>query len=241
MAEGTIRIVPESTGQSEKPPDSENGEFEFLSADQFGGANSDNGTQGSSARERRKQKRAALRVTDRSNENQSEIRNSKSSADDSEKRTPPPRTRKSVTEVKHYLTDTQALTNAKFYLSALEMMAVSVSGASGEMTEFERAMMTPALKRTLARIPIEAMEKGNIFLDSILLVGGMTMYMNHAAGGFKWSWPFKRNQKRGVVNDTQAPVSQPMETVVNSVNTGDLDGLAVPVPEVFTRYMNGNI
>jgi len=235
MAEGTIRIVPESTGQSEKPIDSEaGGDFQYLSAEEFGRTDSNNGTKGPSARERRKQKRASLRVTDRSTESQ-EVSDSQP-----ERKTPPPRSRR-VTEVKHYLTDTEALTNAKFYLSALEMMAVSVSGASGEMTEFERAMMTPALKRTLARIPIEAMNKGNVVLDSILLVGGMTMYMNHAAGGFKWSWPFKRNQKKGVVNDTQAPVSQPMETVVQNVNTGDLDGLAVPVPEVFTRYMNGNI
>ena len=121
------------------------------------------------------------------------------------------------------------------------MIAVSVSGPNGEMTEFERAMMTPALKRTLKRIPLEAMEKGNIFLDSILLVGGMTMYMNHAGGGFRWSFPWKRVQKKGAVTDKQSPATQPMETVVTNTNTGDLDGLAVPVPEVFTRYMNGGI
>jgi hypothetical protein len=121
------------------------------------------------------------------------------------------------------------------------MIAVSVSGPNGEMTEFERAMMTPALKRTLQRIPLEAMEKGNVVLDSILLVGGMTMYMNHAGGGFKWSWPWKRQQKKGVVTDTQSPVTQPMESVVSNTKTGDIDGLAVPVPEVFTRYMNGSI
>jgi len=237
MAEATIRISGEQVSSTNGVSETESDEFRIIPPEQFGdnGTDSDNGTPRKSSRERRKEKRAALRVTDRSGESQSEV-----SSTEPEKKTPAPRSRR-VTEVKHYLTEPEALTNAKFYLSALEMMAVSVSGPNGEMTEFERAMMTPALKRTLKRIPLEAMEKGNIVLDSILLVGGMTMYMNHAAGGFRWSFPWKRPQRKGVQTDTQAPVSRPMETVVPTTNTGDIDGLAVPVPEVFTRYMNGNI
>jgi len=235
MAEATIRITGEPVQSTNGTDDSQADEFRIIPPEQFGdNGDSNNGTPRKPARERRKEKRAALRVTDRSNESESEV------GSEPEKKTPAPRTRR-VTEVKHFLTEPEALTNAKFYLSALEMMAVSVSGPRGEMTEFERAMMTPALKRTLKRIPLEAMEKGNIVLDSILLVGGMTMYMNHASGGFRWSFPWKRPQRKGVQTDTQSPVSQPMETVVRTTNTGDLDGLAVPVPEVFTRYMNGNI
>jgi hypothetical protein len=243
MAQGTIRIIQDSVGEngsgSVETPTSGADEFTILPPEHFNNGDSNNGdsnngTSRKSARDKRKEKRASLRVTDRSNENQ-EV------GTEPDKKTPPPKRSRTVTEVKHYLTDTEALSNAKFYLAALEMMAVSISGPNGEMTEFERAMMTPALRRTLKRIPLEAMEKGNIFLDSILLVGGMTMYMNHAVGGFRWSFPWKRAQKKGVVTDKQSPVTQPMETVVSHVQTGDIDGLAVPVPEVFTKYMNGNI
>jgi len=228
MAEGSIRIIPDSANQTGNGSGStETEEFRIIPASEFD-SSSDNGTPSESAKDRRRAKRAALRATDRSNENQ-EV------APEPEKKT-----RRSKVEVKHYLSDTQALTNAKFYLSALEMMATSISGPNGEMTEFERAMMTPSLKRVLGRIPIEALEKGNIVLDSVFLVGGMTMYMNHVTGGIRWTWPWKRDQKKGVQTDTQAPAAAPMEKVVQP-KTGDLDGLAIPVPEVFTRYMNGNI
>lgn len=235
MAEATIHITGAEVPGTNGTGDSETNNFHVIPAEQFGDNSTNNGTPSKPARERRREKRASLRVTDRREET--------SNVDSSEpdKKTPPPKTRKQVTEIKHYLTDTEALSNAKFYLAALETIAVSVSGPRGEMSEFERAMMTPALRRTLRRIPTEAMEKGNVVLDSILLVGGMTMYMNHAAGGFKWSWPFNRPQRKGVQTDRQSPVSQPMETVVTTTNTGDLDGLAVPVPEVFSRYMNGEI
>lgn len=236
MAEGTIRIIQDSAGQSDESSNGTTDEFRIIPPEQFsnGDSTTNNGTPRQSARERRKEKRAALRVTDRSDENQ-EV------GTEPERKTPPPKRSRTVTEVKHFLSEPEALTNAKFYLSALEMIAVSVSGPNGEMTEFERAMMTPALKRTLKRIPLEAMEKGNVVLDSILLVGGMTMYMNHAGGGFRWSFPWKRVQKKGAVTDTQSPVTQPMESVVPTTATGDIDGLAVPVPEVFSRYMNGSI
>jgi hypothetical protein len=41
--------------------------------------------------------------------------------------------------------------------------------------------------------------------------------------------------------DTQAPIGARPDTIVNNVKPGDVDGLAVPIPNVITANMNGAI
>ena len=120
----------------------------------------------------------------------------------------------------------------------IEYLGVAVAGLNGEMTEFERVAMTPAMQRSLRRVPIHVLEKGNVVLDSILLGGGMLMYFTRISGGIRFR---KESLKKGVQEDMSAPMSQPMQDVVPTTKAGDMDGIAVPVPEVFQRYMNGAI
>jgi hypothetical protein len=225
MAEGTIRITSEPIqGTQGFTPTTD--EFELVESSS---GESSNGTPRKSAADRRKEKRAQIRVTDRSDEDQSKV--------DSQ----PPKTqskRTPASQVKKFMAESEALTNAKFYLAALEWMGISIAGANGEMTEFERTAMTPALRRTLQRIPIAALEKSNIILDSIFLGGGMIMYCARISGSVRFP---RIPKKKGTQEDTQAPVAAPTENTVKTVQAGDIDGIAIPVPDVFQRYMNGNI
>lgn len=231
MVEGTIRIIPDAdkstVGQARSPD-----EFEIVSPDELrelDRGNSDNGVARQSAKDKRRAKRASVRVTDRTEE---------SVDSEPEKRTPPPRKRNASVTVAKYMSDSESLQNAKFYLSMIEYLGVAISGPIGEMTEFERVAMTPALQRSLRRIPIHMLERGNTIVDSIMLGGGLLMYFTRISGGIRFR---KQSPKKGVSEDMSAPVSQPMENVVENTRAGDIDGIAVPVPEVFTRYMNGSI
>jgi hypothetical protein len=234
MAEGTIRIVPDAN-QNANGETGSTDEFTVLSDEQLREfeRSTDNGTPRKSAKDRRREKRASVRVTDRGNEH-SEV-----DSTEPDKRTPAPTRRKPPTPtVAKFMSESESLQNARFYLAMIEYMGVRIAGPIGEMTEFERVAMTPALQRSLRRIPMHMLERGNVILDSVLLGGGLFMYFARISSGVKLP---RRNVQKGVQEDISAPVAQPMETVVENTKAGDVDGIAVPVPEVFQRYMNGAI
>jgi|KBSMisStandDraft_5_1062788.scaffolds.fasta_scaffold01136_12 hypothetical protein len=235
MAEGAIRIVPESNQNANGETGSDD-EFHVLSdaeLRELDGGSSNNGTPRKSAKDRRREKRASVRVTDRGNED-TEVNS------EPDRRTPPPRRKTTAPTVAKYMSESESLTNARFYLAMIEYMGVRIAGGSAdaEMTEFERMAMTPALQRSLRRIPISMLEKGNVILDSVLLGGGLFMYFARISPRVKLP---SRNVKKGVQEDISSPVSQPMETVVVNTKPGDIDGIAVPVPDVFKQYMDGAI
>lgn len=232
MDTGAVRSI------SEQSPinSGETGEFQPLSDSELrtatGKRTSDNGTPSKSTSSGATKKRTSLRVTDR------EDAHKVTEGTQPEKKTPPPKQRTSTKQVLHYLTDTEAQNRARGYLALIEMGGVAVAGPNGEMSEFERTMMTPAMKRTLARIPIEYLEKGNIVFDTMLLVGGLGMYLSRVGKSIPLP---RRKQSKGVQNDVEAPVAAEVENVVIRTQPGDLDGIAVPVPQVFKQYMDAPI
>jgi len=241
MAKGTIRIIREPTPVS-------SGEIGGTSSQASGPPVSSvrppspSPNSGSSPTPRRRQsedKRSSLRIEDRSGNQSSEVSDPKSN-----KRTPAPTgatTPVSSTRYrpKHrYLGSDEAKSTAQFYLSAAEMVGVTVAGPLGEMTDFERGMLTPPMQRVLQRIPLAALERSNIVLDAAFLIIGGAVYFNRISGGVRFP---TRSQTKGVQEDTRAPVAAPTETTVDNTKPGDVDGIAVPVPSIIAQHMNGSI
>jgi hypothetical protein len=104
------------------------------------------------------------------------------------------------------------------------------------MTDWERGLMQAPLQRCIARIPVEAVRKGGLFVDIGFLVLGGTMYFGRVMQGVEVKLPGKK-QSRGVQNDPNAPVAAPVEQTVSTVKPGDIDGLAQPVPTYITQNM----
>jgi|SRR5215831_7393092 len=130
---------------------------------------------------------------------------------------------------------------ATFLLSAIEIAAVTASGPTGEMTDWERGILRPPLQRIIARTPISVVEKGGLFIDIGFLTVGFGVYLTRVTRGLKMpSWAGKK-PKVETQEDTEAPVAARPDQIVQTVKAGDRDGLAVPIPNVITSYMNGAI
>jgi hypothetical protein len=131
---------------------------------------------------------------------------------------------------------------ARFLLSAVEIAAVTATGPTGEMTEWERGILQAPLQRIIARTPIGVVEKGGLFIDIGFLTVGFGVYLTRISRGMKSpDWLSKKKPKVDTQEDTAAPISARPDTVVNTVKPGDLDGLAVPIPTQISAIMNGSI
>lgn len=149
-----------------------------------------------------------------------------------------PRARVYNRSPRRYMTEGDSAQTAKFLISAVEMVGVTVAGGVGEMTEFERGMLTPPMQRILQRTPVGVIEKTTPLIDICFLVMGGAIYFNRISGGIKFP---SRPKSRAVQEDMQAPQSAPVEQTVDNTRPGDVDGIAVPVPSAITQHMNGVI
>jgi hypothetical protein len=129
---------------------------------------------------------------------------------------------------------------AKFLLSAIEIACVTARGPQGEMTEWERGIISAPLQRCIARIPISVVAKGGLVVDIGFLTIGTSLYFARVFRGVKLP-TFGKKPVQETQEDTEAPVPARTEHVVESTRAGDIDGLAQPVPSVISAYMNGNI
>ena len=221
-AKGGIRITPEVPGESTSVPGGING--------------SGNATRRKRATEA---KRASLSIEDRDGIPSSEVTpkvqpNRTTPAPTVESKKPRAYTR----TPRRYMGVEESRTTAAFLLSAAEMVGVTVAGPIGEMTEFERGMLTPPLQRILQRTPVGIIERATPLIDICFLVMGGAIYFNRVSGGM--SFPSKP-KSRAVQEDMQAPQSAPVERTVETTRPGDVDGIAVPVPSAITQVMNGAI
>jgi len=131
---------------------------------------------------------------------------------------------------------------ARFLLSAVEIAAVTATGPTGEMTEWERGIIQAPLQRIIARTPIGVVEKGGLFIDIGFLTVGFGVYLTRITRGMKMpDWATKKKPRVETQEDTAAPIGARPDTIVDSVKPGDLDGLAVPIPSAITANMNGAI
>jgi len=141
-----------------------------------------------------------------------------------------------------YPTIEDSSNTARFLLSAVEIAAVTATGPTGEMTEWERGILQAPLQRIIARTPIGIVEKGGLFIDIGFLTVGFGVYLTRVTRGIKMpDWAAKRKAKVETQEDTEAPIGARPDQIVDTVKAGDIDGLAVPVPSVITNYMNGTI
>jgi len=141
-----------------------------------------------------------------------------------------------------YPTIEDSTNTARFLLSAVEIAAVTATGPTGEMTEWERGILQAPLQRIIARTPIGIVEKGGLFIDIGFLTVGFGVYLTRVTRGMKApEWLGKKKAKVETQEDTEAPIGARPDQIVNTVRAGDIDGLAVPVPSVINQYMNGNI
>jgi hypothetical protein len=140
-----------------------------------------------------------------------------------------------------YPTIEDSTNTAKFLLSAIEIAAVTATGPTGEMTDWERGILQAPLQRIIARTPISIVEKGGLFIDIGFLTVGFGVYLTRVTRGLKMpSWTGKK-PKVETQEDIEAPVAARPDQLVNTVKAGDIDGLAVPVPSVISNFMNGSI
>lgn len=181
-------------------------------------------------------KRSSLSVEDRDGDSSSQVTSSQPN-----KKTPAPPKAEEKTRVYnrrsraiHY-SESEAQQSAQWLLSAVEMVGVMTAGPRGEMTEFERGMITPALRRVLQRTPIGIIERANPIIDLAFVVMGGALYFNRISGSIRFP---TRAQTRGVQEDTKAPHAAPVERTVDNVKPGDVDGIAPPVPTAISQHMN---
>jgi hypothetical protein len=140
-----------------------------------------------------------------------------------------------------YPTIEDSTNTAKFLLSAVEIAAVTATGPTGEMTEWERGIIQAPLQRIIARTPIGVVEKGGLFIDIGFLTVGFGVYLTRVTRGMKAPDWLAKKPKVDTQEDTAAPISARPDTIVNTVKAGDLDGLAVPIPNQISAIMNGAI
>jgi hypothetical protein len=140
-----------------------------------------------------------------------------------------------------YPTIEDSTNTAKFLLSAVEIAAVTATGPTGEMTEWERGIIQAPLQRIIARTPIGIVEKGGIFIDIGFLTVGFGVYLTRVTRGLKAPDWLAKKPKVETQEDTQAPIAARPDTIVSSVKAGDIDGLAVPIPDQISAIMNGAI
>jgi hypothetical protein len=154
--------------------------------------------------------------------------------DEPKRRGRPPTKRK-------YPTIEDSTNTARFLLSAVEIAAVTATGPTGEMTEWERGIIQAPLQRIIARTPIGIVEKGGILIDIGFLTVGFGVYLTRVTRGMKAPDWLAKKPKVETQEDTQAPIAARPDTIVTSVKAGDIDGLAVPIPTAISSIMNGNL
>src|SRR5215471_1829446 len=131
---------------------------------------------------------------------------------------------------------------ARFLLSAVEIAAVTATGPTGEMTDWERGILQAPLQRIIARTPIGVVEKGGLFIDIGFLTVGFGVYLTRVTRGLKMpDWATNKKAKVETQEDTAAPIGARPDSIVDTVKPGDIDGLAVPIPSAITANMNGAI
>lgn len=246
MAQGSIRIIRDETTGAGGPIQGASGATSKTRGITITPDNSSATSSGPSSRpttERKPKhsetKRAALSVEDRDGVVGSEVApkvqpNKTTPAPTSEA----PKPRVYNRSPRRYMAETESEQTAKFLLSAVEMVGVTVAGPVGEMTEFERGMLTPPFKRILQRTPIGVIEKTTPLIDICFLVMGGAIYFNRISGGIKFP---SRPKVSGTQEDMQSPQAAPVEKTVETLRPGDVDGIAVPVPSAITQHMNGTI
>jgi hypothetical protein len=134
----------------------------------------------------------------------------------------------------------EAKNNAQFLLASLEMAMVTAIGPTGEMTDWERGVLTAPIQRILGRIPAQVLQKGGLWVDIGFVVMGGGLYFGRTLRGIKMP-QMGGKRKQGTQEDIQAPQAAPVHQTVNTIQAGDIDGLAQPVPVDITRHMNGAI
>ena len=187
-----------------------------------------------------KEKRSSVTVSDTRPEFSSKVKGKPPTepVEQVEEKRPVGRPKKSG---KTYPSINEASDSAKLLLSFIEIASVTAIGPTGEMSEWERGFMTPPLQRIIARIPVEAVQKGGLIVDVGALTIGASMYFGRVLKGVKLPALSNKKKEVGVQEDVRAPVSAPVHEVVDTIKAGDIDGLAVPIPTDITRYMNGSI
>src|SRR5215472_7984344 len=130
---------------------------------------------------------------------------------------------------------------ARFLLSAVEIAAVTATGPTGEMTEWERGIIQAPLQRIIARTPIGIVEKGGLFIDIGFLTVGLGVYLTRVTRGLTAPSWLQKKPKVETQEDTAAPVAGRAEAIVDTTKAGDRDGLAVPIPTAITNGMIGAI
>jgi len=231
MAEGTIRIVREptqGTGDTVGRIDVSDTDINIPTTSRRRNAQSRAASDRAGNSETQ---RTTLSVEDRGNENQS-VTDSHTG-----RRTPAPSGRRTPSKPT-YMGVTESKQTAEYLVSAVEMVGVMATGPVGEMTGFERGIITPPVARILARTPLEIVGKFNPLIDGAAVVLGLGMYISRIAAGIKGQ-P-KQNQPN-IQEDTAAPISAQPSSTVTSTRAGDVDGIAPPVPNVIREYMNGSM
>ena len=203
----------------------------------------DSGTTSASQRRSRKPAdKTTLSIEDNRAEVSSKVRGkAPKEPEEKEEDLKPRRGRPPVERRRKYPTIEDSTNTAKFLLRAIEIAAVTATGPTGEMTEWERGIIQAPLQRIIARTPIGVVEKGGLFIDIGFLTVGFGVYLTRVTRGMtppKW---LQKKPKNDVQEDTAAPVSARPEDIVSTIKAGDRDGLAVPIPTAITNGMIGNI
>jgi hypothetical protein len=208
--------------------------------DAFG---SESGTESKPRRQRTigKEKRSAVTISDTRPELSAKVKGKGPSEpkEDSEEATTKRPVGRPRSKGKAYPTITESGDSAKLLLSFIEIASVTTLGPTGEMSEWERGFITPPLQRIIARIPVDAVQKGGLVVDIGALTIGFSLYFGRTLKGVKLPSFGKKRKDTGVQEDTSAPVSAAAHTTVDDIRAGDVDGLAVPIPTDITRIMNG--
>ena len=206
-------------------------------SDAFG----DNGTTRSHVDARKRSPRQTTQVTisDTRPEDAKKVKGKAPSLPEEENDEPKRRGRPPVK--RKYPTIEDSTNTAKFLLSAVEIAAVTATGPTGEMTDWERGILQAPLQRIIARTPIGIVEKGGLFIDIGFLTVGFGVYLTRVTRGLKAPDWLQKKPKVETQEDTEAPVSARPDAVVATVKAGDLDGLAVPIPTAITSIMNGSL
>jgi hypothetical protein len=148
--------------------------------------------------------------------------------------------RKVGNRYKTFPTSADAKAQADFILTGIEVAAVTTVGPTGEMSEWERAIMSGPLQRMLERTPLSVVERGGVIFDVGFLVIGGSIYFSRIMQGIQLP-TFGKMKPKGVQEDKAAPVAAPAYQTVATTKAGDVDGLAQPIPSVITQTMNGVI
>src|SRR5215472_7251729 len=139
------------------------------------------GDNGTTKRSRSAAAKTQVTIGDSRPEDAKKVRGKPPTLPDEESEEPKRRGRPPVK--RKYPTIEDSTNTAKFLLSAIEIAAVTATGPTGEMTEWERGILQAPLQRIIARTPIGIVEKGGLFIDIGFLTVGLGVYLTRVTRG----------------------------------------------------------